>query len=602
MLPDCAKVDNGGGIDLLAFATFSIASTSHPRSALSMTATLWRSRAITPLSRPVIAAILVTLTVALSGLLAVPAAAASSLAPPAGATDVGAFAEPIDWTQVHWFVNHQGDGFPLRVGQHDDGPRDGFGERHIIDGHGAVPDYEDIQEAVVEPGACWYTFLDERWRCHSAESLVFVAYSTQVDDRSGDGEPFGIITAYYMLPPATCGPTAAVTITADCQTEPLATSIDYRGPDRAVNGESLELAARLGDDLGIPKTGQPLTFSLGSGDHRQSCEAETSSAGVATCTIEQVNQPVAANVPLTIDYAGNTVLQPSSTTVDLALQTPTKVAFTGPEFIANGESATLTAQLTDFQDRPVAGRSVALSLGEGSDAQSCTGTTNATGDASCTIAAVDQPLNATATVPAAAVFNGDAAFLGSDDAATVKLEYYTGRAYGAEATVDLVVLPVTVPAQPDTGGVRTAQATSTDVPCTVAITAVVISADSLCADVTTTLAPGAVTATATVEEASIGLPGVPVIGVSGLTATATATCEAVSGATSLTLTVGGATVPVPTAPNTVIDVAAGVQLTVNEQVTSADGIAVTGVRVSVPETGTEIVLGYSTAAVHQCAP
>lgn len=70
----------------------------------------------------------------------------------------------------------------------------------------------------------------------------------------------------------------------------------------------------------------------------------------------------------------------------------------------------------------------------------------------------------------------------------------------------------------------------------------------------------------------------------------------------MTLTVGGTTVPVPTAPNTMVDVAPGVELTVNEQVTSADGITVTGVRVSVAETGTEIVLGYSTAAVHQCAP
>jgi hypothetical protein len=87
-----------------------------------------------------------------------------------------------------------------------------------------------------------------------------------------------------------------------------------------------------------------------------------------------------------------------------------------------------------------------------------------------------------------------------------------------------------------------------------------------------------------------------------LTTTATATCDALTGSTSLTLTIGGVDTPVPDAPNTVIDLAGGLQLTINEQVQDEDGITVTGVRLTVAGTDTEIVLGYATAAAHHCAP
>jgi hypothetical protein len=595
-------VDNGNAFDLLTFAMFSNAQPPTPGAHLNMTAQPWRSRATSISNHPLITAAMMVLIAALSAVFAVPVTAAPAPGQSSSA-GVGTYNDnPIDWTVVDWFVNHQGAGFPLRVGQHDDGTDDGFGERHIIDGHGFVPPYEDILAAVSVPGHCQYNYWDQRWRCQDPESLLFVVYTLQIDDRSGDDLPFGIITAYYVLPPIECSSPLTGDVTVQCGAEPLETSIDYRGPDQAVNGADLEVSARLGDDLGVPKTDQPLTFSLGTGDDRQTCEGTTSGAGVATCTITNVDQPASASVPLTIDYAGNQILQPSSTTVDLTLQTPTKIAYTGPEFIANGESATLAARLTDYQDRPVTGRSVALSIGEGGNAQSCTGITNAEGDASCLIAAVNQPLNDTATVPAAAVFSGDSAYLGSNDAATVKLEYYTGRAYGLQANVNLLVLPVDLPPQPDTGEIRTAAAMNTDVPCTAAVNAIVLDAEAVCAEVATTLAPGTVTATSSVEQASIGLPGLPVIDIAGLTTTATGTCDALTGSTSLTLTIGGIATPVRATPNTVIDVAAGVRLTINEQVRSDNGITVTGVRLSVDGTDTEIVLGYSTAAVHHCAP
>lgn len=538
------------------------------------------------------AALVAALAVAMSAF--VPARAAAS----AGTLDNP---NPIDWTQHSWYVNHQGMGFPLRMGQHDNGPEAGFGVHHIEDKHAILPPQWDIEATVSDPGGCQYNYWDQRWRCHSSETLLYVVYSTQHDDRSGDKEPFGIITAYYMLPPG-CGPDVAGDVGVQCEAEPIPTSVSYRGPDHATNGAPLEVSARLGDDLGIPKPGQPLTFTLGTGAAEQTCEGTTAESGVATCVIDEVDQPVGPDVPLRIDYAGNEILQPSSTTVRLGLKTPTKTEYDGPEYIANGESTALSAVLTDHHDGPVADRTLTMTLGGGGDAQNCSGTTDADGRAECAIDPVDQPLNEAATVPVSAVFAGDDGYLGSEDEETVQLEYYTGRAYGLSAGIDLVLIPITLPPRPDTGEVRTAEAESTDVPCTATVTAVVLTVEALCADVTTTLAPGTVTASSSVEHATIGLPGLPVIDVAGLTTTATSTCGAATGSTSLTLTVGGTPVPVPDTPNAVVDLAGGVRLTLNEQTPTEGGVTVTGVHLTVLGGDTEIVLGSATGAVHNCAP
>jgi hypothetical protein len=53
------------------------------------------------------------------------------------------------------------------------------------------------------------------------------------------------------------------------------------------------------------------------------------------------------------------------------------------------------------------------------------------------------------------------------------------------------------------------------------VTAVVLEAETVCAVVTATLAPGTITASSTVEHVSIGLPGLPVIDIAGLTTEAT---------------------------------------------------------------------------------
>ncbi len=72
-----------------------------------------------------------------------------------------------------------------------------------------------------------------------------------------------------------------------------------------------------------------------------------------------------------------------------------------------------------------------------------------------------QPLTSDATVPVTAAFAGDDAYKASKTSATAKLAYVSGRAYGLSANLPLVAIKPT----PDTGDVRTADATSVSPPC-----------------------------------------------------------------------------------------------------------------------------------------
>jgi hypothetical protein len=92
--------------------------------------------------------------------------------------------------------------------------------------------------------------------------------------------------------------------------------------------------------------------------------------------------------------------------------TPTTLTYTGPTLIANGQPVTLSGILKDDANAPVVGRIVDFTLGTGTSAQSCSGTTSTAGTASCNIPAVAQPLGP-GTVKAS--FAGDAVYLPSAD-------------------------------------------------------------------------------------------------------------------------------------------------------------------------------------------
>ncbi|ELS55172.1 hypothetical protein STVIR_3873 [Streptomyces viridochromogenes Tue57] len=105
-------------------------------------------------------------------------------------------------------------------------------------------------------------------------------------------------------------------------------------------------------------------------------------------------------------------------------------------------------------------------------------------------------------------------------------------------------------------------------------------------------------------QARIGLPGVPLIKVSGLTATSSSQCgKAGTGSTTLTLKIAGAPVTVADDPNTEVPLVGGGRLIVNEQLpsTGADaGLKVNGIHLVLPADGGEVVLASADSAMHNC--
>ena len=155
---------------------------------------------------------------------------------------------------------------------------------------------------------------------------------------------------------------------------------------------------------GAPVSGEQVTLTL---DGTQSCTATTNASGLASCSITP--NETAATYTLSGSFGGDTARAPqllASTGSNNYIVTleETAIAYTGPSLAVSGMSFTLSANLTT-DGNPLGGRSVLMTLGSGSTAQSCTGTTSAAGNASCTIADVSQTAG---SVPITVAFGGDA--------------------------------------------------------------------------------------------------------------------------------------------------------------------------------------------------
>jgi hypothetical protein len=134
---------------------------------------------------------------------------------------------------------------------------------------------------------------------------------------------------------------------------------------------------------------------------------------------------------------------------------------------------------------------------------------------------------------------------------------------------------------------------------------VVLTAHKQCASVATTLNPGTATATATIADATIGVPGLPVIAVTQASATSISTCGSASGTVALNLTVGGVTVAVPAGPNRTITLSGGARLVVNEQLPVADadyGLTVNAIHLTALDGTVDIVIASATTGMHNCVP
>ncbi|RZT27225.1 hypothetical protein EV649_0980 [Kribbella sp. VKM Ac-2569] len=358
----------------------------------------------------------------------------------------------------------------------------------------------------------------------------------------------------------------------------------------------------------VPIPGARIQFTLGLGGGTQTCTGTTNSNGVASCVLTPTQK--SGPTTLTLRYLGGDGSAASSSFVAFTVEhQATDVAYTGPKRVANGTPANLSGTLREHHGPPIAGRKVQLALGNGSHRQVCTGTTDKSGKARCTIKSVDQPLNSKATVPVSVGFSGDDYYLSSSKSATVLLEYYTGRAYGMTGNVTLpLIAQIKVPPSPDTKGVRVAKAYSTKTSCTAEVSADrLVTTKALCPKVVTALAPGTSTATSTVERTTIGIPGLPAIEVRGATATSTSKCGAsgsASGTTDLAgLYIGGRRIPISAELNSTIDVA-GIHIITNERKPAPGaehGQTVNALHITALDGKVDVVVASATTAVHNCA-
>jgi hypothetical protein len=150
-------------------------------------------------------------------------------------------------------------------------------------------------------------------------------------------------------------------------------------------------------ETGAPIPNEPVTFTL---NGSETCTADTDSTGTATCDIT-AGEP-SSTYTLTASFAGDattsTPIGSNSSTSTFTVSPDTSaLTYTGATTAVNGQPVTLSGTLTT--DTPTTGtplptKVVTFTIGSGTTAQSCSGTTDANGNVSCTIATVDQPQTA----------------------------------------------------------------------------------------------------------------------------------------------------------------------------------------------------------------
>lgn len=210
------------------------------------------------------------------------------------------------------------------------------------------------------------------------------------------------------------------TVTATILWTKHPTTTIYTGPASGTYSDAVLLSGTLLDALtNAALPGQTLTFAVGT----DTCSDLTDGFGIAECSavLTQIPGPYTA----TATFAGSSQYESSSDSAAFEIQKETTVlTYTGPTLIANTLPITLSGVLTEDDGPFVQGRTVDFVLGSGGSAQTCSGVTNASGEASCVIALVNQPLGP-GTVSAS--FAGDAFYLPSSaSATTIVFQWTTG--------------------------------------------------------------------------------------------------------------------------------------------------------------------------------
>ena len=193
---------------------------------------------------------------------------------------------------------------------------------------------------------------------------------------------------------------------ADTTPVKIPTHITYTGPASGDYHDASTVSAVLKDAYANLLPGKSLTFTL---NGAEMCTATTDATGAASCAIT----PQEAAGPYTLNIAFTDSSDPvydvsSKDAAFTVTKEETSTAYTGPTVIlAGGSGVTLSGQLLEDGTTPIAGRTLTLGLG----VQTCTGTTDASGNASCTLTFT----GALGSEALSATFAGDAYYLSSSD-------------------------------------------------------------------------------------------------------------------------------------------------------------------------------------------
>ena len=184
-----------------------------------------------------------------------------------------------------------------------------------------------------------------------------------------------------------------------------------------------------------PVPNEPVTLTV---NGTQSCTADTNAAGEATCSITPTEP--SGTYSLSGSFPGDTstgpqLLPSNGSSTFTVTPAPTTVTYTGPTTVTNGSPTTLSGVVTTNEPTPgtdVGGQTVTLTIGTGSSSQSCTGTTNASGQVSCVIPKVNQ---SNCSVIVSATYGGNNYYQGSSTSATLTVQTPTTLTVSAGTAV-----------------------------------------------------------------------------------------------------------------------------------------------------------------------
>ena len=161
-------------------------------------------------------------------------------------------------------------------------------------------------------------------------------------------------------------------------------------PTSGTYGEPVTVSATLTDTYtGTGAPGEKVTLTL---NGTQTCTGTTNASGVASCSITP--NEAGGTYNLTASFSGDTsqvpvLLATTGSNTFTEQKDNTVITYTGSTSMQSGTEPTLSATLTG-NGAPLPGQTVTFTVGTGSTAQKCSGTTNASGAVSCSICMFNQ--------------------------------------------------------------------------------------------------------------------------------------------------------------------------------------------------------------------